>query len=182
MHEFHHEHTPNIDTFLRATQKAVDLDYDYVIQKVGLESLLRDADSKKMARMAISLLNDTGLEARSEPGGSFSSSNEDNLTYASDVASIEYLRLLTGTLGSINGYSLTMITTNALILDQLVRTKDKCLITISLDVRLSPIGLHVAKDRYIGLPGRWPIKDPLEVGPEDTAVVDAFIQKIIELE
>ena len=74
-----------------------------------------------------------------------------------------------------------MITANELILDQLVRTKDDCLITISLDVQISPIGIHVAKDRYMVLPGRMPMKDPLEVGPEDTAIIDAFVQKIIDI-
>ena len=185
MHEFHHEHTPDIHAFLQATQKAVDLDYDYVVEKVGIDTFLRDTDAKKMAKIAISLLYDAGIEAGSEVFSESlertSSSNTHELSSSSDEASIEYLRLLAGTLGSINGYSLTMITANELILDQFVRTKDDCLITISLDVQLSPIGLYVAKDRYTVFPGRTPMKDPLEVGPEDSAIIDAFVQKIIDI-
>ena len=181
MQELHHEHTPDISAFLQATQKAVDLDYEYVVQKVGIDSFLRDIDSKKMARMAILLLNEAGLEAFSEPLERPLATNEQEFSNPSDEASIEYLRLLAASLGSINGYSLTMITANKLILDQLVRIRDDCFITISLDVQLTPIGIHVAKDRYIVLPGRATMKDPLEVGPEDTAIIDAFVQKIIDI-
>lgn len=181
MHASNHEHTPDMNSFLSATQIAVDLEYDYVIQKVGLETLLRDADNKKMARLALSLLNEAGLEAVSEFEDHAPTSSEREHISVSDEASLDYLRVLASNLGSINGYTLTMISANALILDQLVRTKDDCFITISLDVQLTPIGIHVAKDRYIVLPGRATMKDPLEVGPEDTAIIDAFVQKIIDI-
>ena len=80
MHELHHEHTPDIDAFLQATQKAVDLDYEYVVKKVGIDSFMRDIDSKKMARMAISLLNEAGLEAFSELSERPLATNEQGLT------------------------------------------------------------------------------------------------------
>jgi len=94
---------------------------------------------------------------------------------------VEHLRLLADELGSINGYRLTLITDVKMILDQIVRTKDDCLMVISLEASLSPLGVTVAKDRHIAQHGRGVMKDVLEVGPEDVAIIDQFIQKIIDL-
>jgi hypothetical protein len=181
MSELPHEHTTDTTAFLTATFKAIEREYDYVVAKVGQEQLLQDMDQKKMARVAINLLQQADLDVfqgdeERHPG------QDDSMNMSlSDEASVEHLRLLSDTLGAVNGYRLTLITDEKIILDQTVRTKDACLIVISLEASLSPMGIYVAKDRHMAPNGHTIMKDVLEVGPEDVAVVDQFIQKIVEL-
>ncbi|MDB5180117.1 MAG: hypothetical protein JWN12_749 [Candidatus Saccharibacteria bacterium] len=181
MNELLHEHTPDTTAFLTATLKAIEHEYDYVIAKVGQQQLLQDMDQKKMARVVIGLLDQTDLDAFQEDEERRTESDDSMNISVSDEASLEHLRLLADVLGNINGYRLTLITDGKIILDQTVRTKDACLLVISLEASLSPLGIYVAKDRHIALDGHAVMKDVLEVGPEDIAVVDQFIQKIIEL-
>lgn len=181
MSEQPHEHTPDTTAFLTATLKATELEYDYIVAKVGQDRLLSDIDQKKMARTAIGLLEQAGLDAFQDGEELFSHSDESETISASFELSREYLRLLAEEIGAINGYRLTLISTDKIILDQMVRTKDTCLMVISLEASLSPMGISVAKDRHIAMKGRATMKDVLEVGPEDVAIVDQCIQKIIEL-
>ncbi|MBC7565019.1 hypothetical protein H7100_02185 [Candidatus Saccharibacteria bacterium] len=181
MNELPHEHTPDATAFLMATSIAVESEYDFVVNKVGQETLLRDIDQRKMARTAITLVEQANIETFQGGEELFSNSDESEAVSASFELSREHLRLLAEEIGAINGYRLTLISTDKIILDQIVRTKDACLMVISLEASLSPMGIYVAKDRHIAIKGRATMKDVLEVGPEDVAVVDQCIQKIIEL-
>lgn len=176
-----HEHTIDTGAFLSATLKAIESEYDFVEAKVGQARMLQDIDQKRMARIAVSLLEQADLEAFQEDEERTYNSNESLSISASDEASLEHLRLLADELGAVNGYRLTLINDDKLILDQTVRTKDTCLMVVSLEASLSPTGIYVAKDRHIALDGYAVSKDILEVGPEDIAVIDQFIQKIIDL-
>lgn len=172
-----HEHTLDTGAFLNATLKAVESEYEFVEAKVGQARMLQDIDSKRMARIAVTLLEEVFQDEEDPqlpPEEAVSIS-------ATDEASLEHLRLLADELGSVNGYRLTLINDEKLILDQTVRTKDACLMVISLEASLSPMGIYVAKDRHIALEGHAVAKDVLEVGPEDIAIIDQFIQKIIDL-
>lgn len=181
MSELPHEHTLDTTAFLIATTKVIELEYDYVVAKVGQEVLLRDIDQKKMARIAISLLEKARLDTSQEDEEKLSESDESVVIFPSDEASIEHLHLLANELGSMNGYCLTLINSEKIILDQIVRTKDACLMVISLEVSLTPLGIYVAKDRHIVIDGHGIMKDVIEVGPEDIAIVEQFIDKIIAL-
>lgn len=181
MSELPHEHTTDTTAFLTATLKVVEREYDYVVAKVGQERLLQDLDQKKMARVAIGLLKQVDSDVFEEDQERRTEADDSTLISASDETSLEHLRLLADELGAINGYRLTLITGEKIILDQTVRTKDACLIVISLEASLSPLGIYVAKDRHIAVEGHAIMKDTLEVGPEDIAVMDQFVQKIIDL-
>lgn len=177
-----HEPNPDIVAFLGATQKAVELEYDYVLNAVGQETMLRDIDHKKMSRIAISLLLQADLETfREDLGHPNTASNEYTVMSASDKASLEYLHLLAGDLGAMSGYYLSLVNDRKIIVDHLTRTQDACLIIVSLEASLSPASIEVKKDRYIILNGRQTMKDTLDTEPEDIAVIDQFIQKLIAL-
>jgi len=181
MSDFSHEHTPDTAAFLTATLKAIDHEYEYVATKVGQETILQDIDRRKIAVTAIGILQNADIDTlNSDPKDHFSS-DESIIVSPSDEASLEHLRLLADELGTVNGYRLTLVTDTKIILDQIVRTKDDCLMIVSLEASLSPMGLYVAKDRHIARSGHAVEKDVLEVGPEDVAVIDQFIQKIIDL-
>ena len=180
MSELPHEHTPDTAEFLTATLKVVDQEYDYIAEKVGQEQILRTIDQKVMAHSAFILL-ESAYSDDFLNDDSFSTDTETGVSSEIYEASLEHLRLLSDTLGAINGYRLTLMTDKKMILDQVVRTKDNCLVVISLEASLSPLGVHVAKDRHIARDRLRIEKDTLEVGPEDISVIDQFIQKIIAL-
>lgn len=182
MSEMPHEHTLDTATFLTATLKSADREYEYVARKVGQETLLRDIEQKTMARAAIGLFERATLSSFDGDEDTYFQSDALIPVAVSDEASLEHLRLLSDDLGAINGYRLTLVTDGKIILDQTVRTKDSCLMVISLEATLSPLGISVTKDRHIALQGHAVMKDILEVGPEDVAIIDQFIQKIIERE
>ena len=181
MNEVPHEHTLETAPFLSATLKAIDHEYEYVSSKIGQEGIIRDIDQKKIAHAAIGILQRADVGAYTTDQEDYFDQDTPLVISASDEASVEHLRLLADELGSINGYRLTLITDVKMILDQIVRTKDDCLMVISLEASLSPLGVTVAKDRHIAQHGRGVMKDVLEVGPEDVAIIDQFIQKIIDL-
>ena len=181
MSELPHEHTPDTTAFLTATLKTVDHEYEFVAAKIGQDAIIQDRDKKQLAVKALGLLQNADLDAFIGDQGEFFAGDESMNVSLTDEASLEHLRLLAGELGTINGYRLTLITDSKIILDQIVRTKDDCLMTISLEASLSPLGVYVAKDRHIAITGRAVMKDPLEVGPEDIAIVDQFVQKLIDL-
>ena len=182
MPEIPHEHSLDTSLFLTATQKVVEREYDYIVKKVGQETFLRDIDQRKMARTAIGIFERATVGSFDGDEDSYFESDAAMDISSSDMASREHMRLLSDEIGLINGYRLTLITDNKAIFDQIVRTKDECLMVISLEASLTPLGIIVEKDRHIALHGRPVMKDVLEVGPEDIAIIDQFIQKIIERE
>jgi len=183
MTALYHEHTPDYSSFIEATQRASDKGYDYVADKIGLEAMTRNFDTHYVGKQAIEMFERADIEALRDFEDVFDSlvsEVPDPKIVDNEDASREYCRLLSLRIGTINGYTLTHIAADRVIVDQVIRTRDLCLIVVSLDAQLSPIGdILVQKDRHLVQPGHQTMVDPLAVGLEDIALIDSFVEHII---
>jgi len=91
------------------------------------------------------------------------------------------LNQVVDTIGSVEGFHLIHINARRFIIDQFLRLGARHIETISIQAICYPTGVLITKDRH-EVYGRGDAEpEPLEVNPEDFAVVDEFIRKLITL-
>lgn len=164
--------------FTQAVQHIADLEYEYVLRMVGEDGLIRDIAQKDMGRKAVSLLERANIELFQDNESLGFRGEEHEEAYDSDLASMDYLSQVTGELGAIEGFHLIHINARRFIIDQFLRMGALHTETISIEAAYYPTGILVTKDRHDVFGRRDAEPEPLQVDPEDFAVVEEFVRNL----